>query len=247
MPRILAIVVAYFPDKPVDEIIRNFEREVDTVMVVDNTNNNIGVAAALNQGLKRAIDEGYDWLLTMDQDSIFEEGALKELKSVAFTCKENVALVSPFHFIKKTPKSSVVQEVMITMTSGNLLRVSAAKKVGPFEEKLFIDSVDNEYCLRLRKFGFKVIRVNQSILHHRLGTPRENSFGFSTTTHSATRRYYITRNMLYVMSKYFPQFFFFGSKELIKSFVLILLVEDDKKQKIKSILKGITDWTKISK
>lgn len=247
MPRILAIIIAYFPDKPVEEIIKNFEHEVDTVMVVDNTNNNIGVAAALNQGLKRAIDEGYDWLLTMDQDSVFEEGALKELKNVSFTCKENVALLSPFHFIKKTPKSTAVQEVTITMTSGNLLRVSAAKTIGPFEEKLFIDSVDNEYCLRLSKFGFKVIRVNQSILHHRLGTLKENSLGFSTTTYSATRRYYITRNMLYVMSKYFPQFFLFGSKELIKSFLLILLVEDDKTQKFKSMLKGIGDWTKISK
>lgn len=243
MQRILAIVVLYFPEKPVEKIVASFKNEVNDILIVDNTNNNIGVAAALNQGLKRAIDEGYDWLLTMDQDSVFEPGALKELKDIAFTCKENIAIVSPFHFIKRTVKKSSIEEVDFIMTSGNMLRVSAAKKAGLFEEKLFIDSVDNEYCLRLRKDGFKIIRVNKSILNHSLGT--RGSFG--NITHNAERRYYITRNMLYVMKKYFPKFFLFGSKELIKSFLLILFIENDKINKLKSMLRGIRDWPKISR
>lgn len=243
MQRVLGIVVTYFPDRPADQIVERFKNDVDAVMVIDNTNNNIGIAAALNLGLNRAISEGFDWLLTMDQDSVFEEGALKELKNVAFSTKENVGIVSPFHFIKRSVKSSSVEEVPFTMTSGNLLRVSAARVAGPFEEKLFIDSVDNEYCLRLRKHGFRIIRVNQSILNHSLGTLRKNYLG-STVTHSAARRYYITRNMLYVMKKYFPKFFLFGSKELMKSFVLILLVEDDKHAKIKSIFAGVSDFLK---
>lgn len=238
MQRILAIVVLYFPEKPPASL----SGDVDEVIIVDNTENNIGVAAALNKGLERAISQGYDWLLTMDQDSVFEDGALKELKDVAFTANEKVAIVSPFHFIKKTVKSSSIEEVPFTMTSGNLLRVSAARSVGMFEEKLFIDSVDNEYCLRLRKNGFKIIRVNRSILRHSLGTLKNN-----IVTHPASRRYYITRNMLYVMRKYFPQFFLFGSKELIKSFLLILLIEDDKVAKLKAMCRGAVDFIRISR
>jgi len=241
MGRILAIVILYFPDKEVEKILSTFEKEVDSVMVIDNTQDNIGVAAALNLALKRATDEGYEWLLTMDQDSVFEVGALNELKSFAFSCNDNIAIVSPFHFIKKPLSSTAAEEVQVTMTSGNLLRVSAAKSVGPFDEKLFIDSVDNEYCLRLRKNGFKIIRVNRSVLNHQLGT-LQNYGLFSTVTHPASRRYYITRNMLYVMRKYFPQFFLFGSKELIKSFFLILLVEDDKINKLKAMVRGHADF-----
>jgi rhamnosyltransferase len=237
-PRVLAIVILYFPEKPTSDIIKSFEKEVNDVMIIDNTHNNIGVAAALNLAMKRAIDENYDWLLTMDQDSVFEEGALRILKETAFTSLENIALVSPFHFIKKPVKTNAIEEISITMTSGNLLRVSAAKKAGFFEEKLFIDSVDNEYCLRLKKNGFKIIRVNAAILHHQLGKPGP----FGIITHHATRRYYITRNMLYVMRKYFPRFFTFGSKELVKSFLLIVLVEDDKTNKIKAMLKGTADF-----
>jgi rhamnosyltransferase len=243
MQRILAIVVLYFPEKPANDIIKAFKDLVDDVMYFDNTGTNIGVAAALNKGLERAIDEGYDWLLTMDQDSVFEDGALEELKRVAFTSKDNIAIVSPFHFIKKTVKSSAIEEVPFTMTSGNLLRISAAKKAGKFEEKLFIDSVDNEYCLRLRQNGFKIIRVNSAVLRHQLGKPGP----FNIVTHNATRRYYITRNMLYVMKKYFPRFFLFGSKELIKSFLLIVFVEREKTEKLRSMLKGMRDSTKISR
>jgi rhamnosyltransferase len=240
--RVLAVVVLYFPEKEISKII-DFKGEVDDVMIIDNTQNNIGVAAALNKALDRAIKENYDWLLTMDQDSVFEPGSLKILREFAFTCKENIAIVSPFHFIKKPLTKTSVEEVKITMTSGNLLRVSAAKTAGSFDEKLFIDSVDNEYCLRLRKNGFKIVRVNAAILHHQLG--KLGPFGI--VTHPATRRYYITRNMLYVMSRYFPQLFLFGSKELIKSFVLILLVEDDKANKLRSMYRGMIDWTKISR
>ncbi|MEJ0034094.1 MAG: glycosyltransferase [Bacteroidota bacterium] len=230
MPRVLAVIVLYFPARPPATLTG----EVDDILVIDNTGNNIGVAAALNLGLKKAIDEKFDWLLTMDQDSVFEHGALAELKKVAFTAKDNIAIVSPFHLTAKAKRKSIaVEEVRFTMTSGNLVRPG----LGFFEEKLFIDSVDNEYCLRLRKNGYKIIRVNQAVLNHHLGTLKKNWLGFSTIVHPASRRYYITRNMLYVMSKY-PEFILFGLKELIKSFVLILLVEDDKINKLKAMIKG---------
>jgi rhamnosyltransferase len=231
MPRILAVIVLYFPARPPADLTG----KVDDVLIIDNTDNNIGVAAALNLGLKKAIDEKYDWLLTMDQDSVFEHGALEELKKVAFTAKDNVAIISPFHFTAKAKRTSVaIEEVRFTMTSGNLVRPG----LGFFEEKLFIDSVDTEYCLRLRKNGYKIIRVNQSVLNHELGTSKKSWLGFSTIVHPASRRYYITRNMLYVMSKY-PGFIPFGLKELTKSFILIVLVEDDKISKLAAMIKGI--------
>lgn len=230
MPRILAVIVLYFPARPPADLTG----EVDDILMIDNTNNNIGVAAALNLGLKKAIEEKFDWLLTMDQDSMFEHGALEELKKVAFTAKDNIAIVSPFHLTGKAKRKSIaVEEVRFTMTSGNLVRPG----LGFFEEKLFIDSVDNEYCLRLRKNGYKIIRVNQSVLNHELGTLKKNWLGFSTIVHPASRRFYITRNLLYVMWKY-PEFILFGLKELTKSFLLIVLVEDDKINKLSAMIKG---------
>ncbi|HEX8061435.1 MAG TPA: glycosyltransferase [Cyclobacteriaceae bacterium] len=235
MPRILAVIVLYFPARPAGEIIKGFKDEVDDVLIVDNTNNNIGVAAALNKGMRKAVDEHYDWLLTMDQDSEFEPGSLSKLKNVAFESDKKVGWVSPFHRTQKTTGTrSGVEEVKTEMTSGSLVRVNTA---GYFEEKLFIDSIDTEYCLRLRKHGLKIIRVNDAVLIHQLGELKKNWLGFSTIVHPASRRYYITRNMLYVMKRY-PEFRGFGLKELAKSFVLIILVEDDKMNKLREMVRG---------
>lgn len=236
MPRILAVVVLYFPARPTKEIIEGIRDEVDHVLVVDNTDNNIGVAAALNLGLKKAVAEHYDWLLTMDQDSTFEHGSLSKLRKIAFGSEKTVGWVAPFHRTQKTKREvrHTVDEVRFAMTSGSMLRVNT---VGYFEEKLFIDSIDNEYCLRLRKNGYTILRVNDAVLNHQLGTLKKNWLGFSTIVHPASRRYYITRNMLYVMRKY-PEFRLFGSKELVKSLVLIILVEDDKVDKLRAMIKG---------
>jgi rhamnosyltransferase len=252
MPRILAVVVLYFPARPAADIIKGFEDQVDGVLIVDNTNKNIGVAAALNKGLKTAVAGNYEWLLTMDQDSTFEHGSLSRLKEVAFESDNKVGWVAPFHRIQKgrwtrddrrrdegrgtrDERRRAIDEVQFAMTSGSLVRVNT---VGYFEEKLFIDSVDNEYCLRLRKNGYRVIRVNGAVLNHELGELKKNWLGFSTIVHPASRRYYITRNMLYLMSHY-PEFFLFGLKELLKSFLLIILVEGDKINKLRAMIKGV--------
>jgi rhamnosyltransferase len=235
MPRILAVIVLYFPARPADEIIQGVKDEVDEILVIDNTNGNIGVAAALNHGMKKAVAENYDWLLTMDQDSTFEHGSLSKLKKIAFECDDKVGWVSPFHKTQKTKGINTgIREVRIAMTSGSLVRVNT---VGYFEEKLFIDSVDNEYCLRLRKNGYKIIRANDVVLNHRLGELKKNWLGFSTIVHSASRRYYITRNMLYVMQQY-PEFRLFGAKELVKSLALIILAENDKMSKLGAMIRG---------
>lgn len=245
--QVLGVVVLYFPGQEISKNIESFRHGVDELITIDNSHNNVGVAAALNQALNKAIVDDYDWLLTMDQDSFFTEGSLLELKEVAYLSDEKIAWVSPFHKTSKskaTP-SARTTDIPIAMTSGSFLRVSACKQAGFFEEKLFIDSVDNEYCLRLRKLGFRIRQANHSVLEHSLGSVKERRFlffRFQTTTHDAARRYYITRNMLYVMSLYPMNFFLFGMKELVKSFMLIVLFENDKVKKLHYLFSGVFDF-----
>jgi rhamnosyltransferase len=109
---------------------------------------------------------------------------------------------------------------------------------------LFIDSVDHEYCLRLRKEGYDVIRLNTAVLYHSLGNISYHKvFGLllKTTNHSAARRYYITRNRLFVMTRYAGfdfRFFLRELSELIKSFWIILFVENNKSEKINAMFRG---------
>ncbi len=276
MNDILAVVILYHPARGLDQRVASYIDHVSKLVVIDNSeppvqwieqelspwihkikfvvnSSNKGIGEPLNLAASMAQRDGFDWILTMDQDGRFQDGSMQELTSVAFQADPNVALVAPFHF---TPKASPpvfterTRKIKITMTSGNLLRTSAWSAAGPFDEKLFIDSVDHEYYLRLRKNGATIIRANKAILLHPLGEIHYAKFLFlklKTTNHSALRRYYITRNRLYVSFRYFFSdfwFFYRESRELIKSFFVVLLLDNDKRKKLKMMLKGVAHFLK---
>ena len=159
---------------------------------------------------------------------------------------ETVGIISPFHVTKSghLPGSDQCQDVMTPMTSGCLLNLRAYRAVGPFLDALFIDFVDNEYCLRLRKHGFLVLRANLARLNHSVGDTRK--FGpFIATNHSPLRRYYKTRNRFLVFSRYlrdFPGHCLFDLVRLAKEIASIVLFEGEKFAKLRMIWLGFCDF-----
>ncbi len=131
------------------------------------------------------------------------------------------------------------------MTSGKLLNLKVHRIVSGFEEKFFIDYVDHEYCLRLRKNHFKIIRNNEILLNHSLGTFEVRIFfgkKIGISNHNYIRRYYIARNGLYTVKKYFSfdtPFCFKIIENIIYDFVRILLFEKEKYLKMKTVANGI--------
>ena len=70
---------------------------------------------------------------------------------------------------------------------------------------MFIDSVDFEYCYRMRKCGYGVIQVRDVQLLHELGKSQKRRLLFwkiDVTGHSAFRKYYIARNNVYYPLKH---------------------------------------------
>jgi rhamnosyltransferase len=272
--KIDGVVVLYNPEENLLTNINSYINEIDKLYVVDNSesknlvfiekikkinkcvyidnHDNQGISYALNVGAKYAIENGADWLLTMDQDSKFEKGSLKILVNyLENNSFENLGILSPFHAtrnIEYIKENKVIDELTV-MTSGNLLNLEAYKNVGEFEEKYFIDYVDHEYCLRLQKNGYSVKVHKDSILIHELGDGNFYDFlgikKIGYTNHNHIRRYYITRNRLDVITKYFfsfPSFSFKEIKALLFEWLKIVLFEKDKLKKQKSILFGIKDF-----
>jgi rhamnosyltransferase len=268
-PKIAAVVVLYHPGLEVIDNIRSWAGQVETVYAVDNSETsdptfgalvtnlwnasylaqgeNRGIARALNIGVERAIEQGYDFLLTMDQDST----AAPDMVARMLVClngqtKTQIGIVSPFHVTKSgnLPGREACQDVMTPMTSGCLLNLAAYRSVGPFRDDFFIDFVDNEYCLRLRRAGFSVIRANLSRLDHNVGDTRK--FGpFIATNHSPLRRYYKTRNRSQVFREYvgaFPGHCLFDLVRLMKEIASIILFEGDKLDKLRMMWRGWRDF-----
>jgi len=214
-----------------------------------NNQENQGVAKALNITAEKAIEAGYKYLLTMDQDSSFKEGSLEELLSDIGD--DNAGIYSPFHknkFYTNPPTHNGLEVVSDVMTSGNIINLIAIKQVGYFKEDYFIDYVDIEYCMRLRTNGFKVIRNNDSILiHNEANLEREKIFGKTVypPNHSATRWYYKIRNYLYLKKKYikdFPDYFEVENLNIRNNMIKVLLFEKYKFAKFHMMLKGLIHY-----
>lgn len=272
---VAGVVVLYRPEPEVLDNMRSYSDQVDRIYAVDNSEEpgsslvselerqarvvylankgNLGVAAALNIGARRAIADRYEWLLTMDQDSVATAGMVDTmLACFSDPGGGKVGLVSPFQAqvggALRAPSGRCAQ-VLTPMTSGSLLDLSAYEDVGPFMEELFIDQVDNEFCLRLRTAGYSVLEAGAATLHHRVGNVRFHHFPIPmySTNHPPVRRYYITRNRFYVGQMYrssFPRFRRFELRQVAKDVVKILLYETQKGEKLRMMVRGYRDYRK---
>jgi len=285
MLKLDGVVVLYNPDDSVLDNIQTYSSFLDFLYVVDNSerknvwlidkvmncNNivyidngiNAGVAVALNIGAGRAISRGATWLLTMDQDSKFDVGAIETLISFIKSLKDRhrFGMISPLHIttnmnshLKSRRNYNLDNlnynyiQVDTVMTSGNLIFLPVFEKIGGFLEKYFIDCVDHEYCLRLKMNKYAVVVVENSILLHNLGSISSSRlFGhkFYYTNHSPVRRYYMTRNRFdlafhYIFSS--PKTIFLEMYKFLYEWLMIVLFEKNKVKKNFFILRGVIDF-----
>ena len=276
--KIAGLTILFNPDADVFANIQSYAKTLDTVYVVDNSdlhkneiikkitadkkirfisnNGNNGVAHALNVGCALAKSDGFDWLLTMDQDSSFSEPML----TAYLHCFENyidrsiVAIFSPLqtspaNFNEPTKSDCQSSEQTILMTSGNLLNLELFEKIGRFEEKLFIDEVDHDYCLRATLYDFKLIRFDNIFMKHQLGQQKKIAAFFESrtvNTPAPERLYYIARNNLYISVKYcsnFPELCINRLFSLAKLIAFSIAFDDRKFLRLYFFSKGLFHFT----
>ena len=282
MCKVAAIIVSYNPDSNLFDSINLLLNQVEKVIIVDNgskekyvkyiksinedkieiilNKENLGVATALNIGVRKALENGYEWILTMDQDSKASPDMVKKMFNVynSINREERKDILSIFpnfvderiQSIEENSNMNSYEYVDADITSGNLLRKEVFEKVGFFDDSLFIDLVDTDFCMRLNEKGIKMIKIRDAVLYHSLGESKtiKGILGsFNTSNHSALRRYYMTRNRFYIWEKYkgLNSFTLNRDKKLFKKeFVKIILGEKDKLNKIKMVLRGYKDYKK---
>ena len=283
--KFLAIIVTYNPDvERLTDNIKAIACQTDGVLIVDNgskntefldrfsfvyntvvikNNSNKGIAYALNTGMKYAYENGFEWAITLDEDSVCPDGIIsnaRELLEKGYmeydsSCKgNNIAMIVPL--IKETASGELCelgtkvngtayQEVNKCITSAAITNVVVWKKLHGFDNKLFIDYVDYDYALRCILGGYRIIRMNEVILDHRIGKSEYKKFLWTkirVANHSPQRKYYIARNIVIYIRRYAKNINVFAEfLRLLKVLILIVLYEDDKRDKLGACFKGIRD------
>lgn len=186
---------------------------------------NKGIAYALNRIMELASQDGYEWVVTMDQDSIIPISLVNEyfkrinIKNVGIICPQVIDKRRKYEIPKQISADQYIQECI---TSGSCTSVKAWKKVGGFDEQLFIDLVDNDFCKRIVLSGYKIIQMHNMVLNQEFGniTPKDDKIqnfwlkvskilhnknfaklGYKKVVYPI-RVYYTNRNILYLNKKY---------------------------------------------
>ena len=243
---ICAVIVSYNPDELSFKCIETILNSAAHTVIVDNRSDefavrklrqfasarvsllenpdNLGVAAALNQGIRTAVGLGYRWFLFFDQDTEIFATSIVDLVRVLNDCLAELGpklgpLGSNFHLrhgngaiddarLPYSPehKRWVPRELVIN--AGMALSFESFTAIGPFREDLFVGHVDSEYCLRAQQKGFVVAQMVSPIAVHRLGMlSRKRAFWAMGARkwvwcYSPLRHYYQVRNLLLLARQY---------------------------------------------
>ena len=213
-------------------------------------NENRGIAYALAQIMDYAIAHDYFWVLTVDQDSIIQDGLIEEyLKYTNRTECSNVGMFTclikdrNFQDNKHEAQSEELKKVDCCITSAAFCSTEKYRLIPGYDGSFFIDCVDFDICYQLREAGFDVCRINYLGILHEVGHGENRRFllwKIVVYHHNAKRVYTIARNMVFLWKKHRR---IFGLHRLIKKemalFLRILLYETERREKFNSFFRGV--------
>lgn len=271
--KICASIITYNIDNKIINVVNSIINQVDLVVIVDNASKtetkmilndlekldkvkvifnleNVGIAKALNQGVKYAEAKGMDWIITLDHDSICDENMIENMFKAYYMYNklESVGILTPKiyeinknDFISKKHSSEEIYiEVKDCIQSGSIYKLDLFKKIGYFNESLFIYHVDYDLCEKVLKSGYKILQCNNTILHHEEGYKIPKRFLGKTifyNNYSGMAIYYITRNTVYMSKKYNILY----SKRIVKDLIHIILYDKNRWELLLYWSRGLKD------
>jgi GT2 family glycosyltransferase len=256
----------------------NFQKKMKARLVIDperiyyiQEEKNVGLALAQNHGIQFSKKFNPDYLIFFDDDSSPNNNMVNLLTDYART-NPDVGIVAPDilhtsgglqkYFVKEKyfwkrrtflEKENVLKEVNTVISSGSVIPIKIIDELGGMREDYFIDYIDIEYSLRVRRAGFRISVLKDAKLTHSLGNRKTiEKFGISIspTHHNALRKYYMSRNRILTWRIYIFTmriWFCIDFMNFLFDFSRMLLFEKDKIIKITSVLRGIRDGFRMEK
>jgi len=287
------VVVTYHPEGDFCSRLQKMAAQGAFMVVVDNASNNeartelnavcqqygwsivsnsanLGVGAALNQGVRCIAERGLAWALLFDQDSEpladMSRQMLETLHRHPLAMKVSIIGISyhdpktgvrhqvlrphprfSFFFQKASVQTIDLHSVTMAITSGSLLRVSDFFILGPFDEGFFIDYIDTDFCLRCRRHGRLIAISAAARMEHSLGSRevcRRLGMAVYPLNHPALRHYYIARNRIRMWRRYgwrYPHWWLFDVTFGVMNVVRVLVAERQRRGKLAAMVQGTWD------
>jgi len=274
---VCGVVVTFRPQASVCDNLAKLVPQVDGLVVVDNgssaeslapihaaeqglgftliqNGSNVGIAAALNIGVRWAKARGFRYVALFDQDSAVTEGFMLAMVAEyeSHPQRDKVAIVTPSQVERSTCRargqwSTKDGSPLVAITSGSLMPLEIFDQCGWFQEEFIIDCVDHEYCLRARSLGYTLAECRQAVLLVAVGSiTSHQAFGFTIHArhYGANRRYYMTRNRLVMVHRFWkeqPAWCWRTLQDIVQDSIRVALVEEERWSKMRHTGQGIVD------
>lgn len=239
------------PEKKTREKIEPELRKVCSDMYWHSDGRNTFIAAAINYAWNMAKEENYDLVLTMDQDSSWDNFSDYRHRIECMMSHGTVEVYTPYIMgCDKWKMTENVQYRKLYINSGTVYPTKILTDIGGADERFPLDALDHDLAIRVQEKGYKIVCITNCILHHKMGTPTKSKFfPLKANNYPAWRTYMITYSQVLNYRKHRKWFTSSEIFRVIKDFIVmrmlgIVLLENDKKAKIKMLCKGITDGFK---
>ena len=247
------VIVDNGSEPPALDMLQSLPPRESTHLIFNEEN--IGLASALNKGVERARELGADWVLLLDHDTepagdmveslagVYDDYPQKEKLAVIGSNYYNLDPQQPEYTFKPGDHSWVERKTVIT--AGSLIPLGVISRIGSFRDEFFIDHVDDEFCFRVRRYGFAVVMTRSALMKHAIGIRgrhRLPGYTVETSGHSPQRRYYMSRNFVVMAKEYLfrePAWLIWKKYKLLKAVILIAAFEKDRANKLHHMLKGV--------
>lgn len=190
-------------------------------VVVIESGGNLGFTGGNNIGIKRALDDGADYILLLNNDTVVAPDMLEPLVA-AIETDPSVGVAGPMIYYFDAPDTiwsaggtidwahgitSMVglneddrfqygdspRKVDFVTGCALIARRAVWEKVGLLDDKFFMYYEETEWCVRATREGYGIVHVPSSMLWHKI----------SIEARAASPRtyYYMTRNHLLFLNK----------------------------------------------
>ena len=244
-------------DDSINILKEKFNNNIKIIM----SDKNLGFSGANNLGIKYALDNEFDYVMLLNNDTVIAENMIK----VMIEASSNNLVVSPkiyyydnknviwssggsINWRKGLPIQYGINEIdnnennkkkSIDFATGCciLIPINIIKKVGSMSEEYFLYYEDTDYCVRIIRNGFEIIYEPKAVMYHKVSASTGGE-------KSKMYWYYMVRNRLIFNKKfnnkkiYNIYFFLTTSIKLLKYFFI------SDKVALNGSIDGIIDYYK---
>ena len=128
-----------------------------------------------------------------------------------------------------------------------LVRRSCFAAVPGFREEFFVDCVDIDFCLRLRRAGVRIVRDKRAVLPHSIGDGRDHRLLFLPVRvlhYAAWRHYWVARNGMVLTREHgraLPGFALINALFMARWLAATAVFEPERRTHVRAILRGLRD------